>query len=191
MRGPAPGAATAGGELSRPTGDTELYLGGNTAPVLTRAAPAGDFTVETELHLASGPADQQAGLVLYGGDDRFFKLVHAVLPVAHTAGKVTHVTEFAKEGARPTTSPPQPVAYGPMFGGPAAGTLWMRLSYHADTAGNEHEVRAATSTDGTHRTRTGVWTLPREPGQALGIGLVSMNSAGATARFSYLRTYRN
>ncbi|MET9256404.1 family 43 glycosylhydrolase [Streptomyces sp. NPDC003717] len=191
VRGPAPGAATGGGELSWPTSDTELYLGGNTAPVLTRAAPAGDFTVETELHLASGPADQQAGLVLYGGDDRFFKLVHAVLPVAHTAGKVTHVTEFAKEGARPTTSPPQPVAYGPMFGGPAAGTLWMRLSYHADTAGNEHEVRAATSTDGTHWTRTGVWTLPREAGQALRIGLVSMNSAGATARFSYLRTYRN
>jgi hypothetical protein len=76
-----------------------------------------------------------------------------------------------------------------MFGGPAAGTLWMRMAYHADTAAGEHEVRAATSTDGVHWTWTGVWTLPAE--QALRIGLVSMNSAGATAHFDYVRTYRS
>lgn len=187
VRGPAAGAAPGGGALSWPTQSAELHLGTNTASVLTRPAPRGDFTVETRLRLASGPANQQAGLVLYGGDDRYVKLVHAVLPLSHTGTKVTHVTEFAKEGARPTTTPPTPVAYGPMFGGPAAETTWLRLSYHADRAGGEHEVRAASSTDGTHWTWTGVWTLPRE--QPLGIGLVSLNSAGATARFDYLRTY--
>ncbi|GGM19529.1 hypothetical protein GCM10010129_74800 [Streptomyces fumigatiscleroticus] len=187
VRGPAAGATTGDGALSWPTQNAELNLGTNTASVLTRAAPPGDFTVETRLHLASGPGNQQAGLVLYGNDDRYFKLVHAVLPVSHT-GKVTHVTEFAKEGARPTTTPPTAVAYGPMWGGPAAGTLWMRLAYHDDESGDEHEVRAATSTDGVHWTWTGVWTLPRE--QALRIGLVSMNTAGASARFDYVRTYR-
>ncbi|WP_328491807.1 family 43 glycosylhydrolase [Streptomyces sp. NBC_00414] len=188
VRGPAAGTATDEGVLSWPTQNAELHLGTNSAPVLTRAAPAGDFTVETKLDLANGPGNQQAGLVLYGGDDRYFKLVHAVLPVSHTDGKVTHVTEFAKEGARPTTTPPTAVAYGPMFGGPPARTLWMRLAYHADEVGGEHEVRAATSTDGVHWTWTGVWTLPKE--QALRIGLVSLNTAGSTARFAYVRTYR-
>jgi hypothetical protein len=75
-----------------------------------------------------------------------------------------------------------------MFGGPAADTLWLRLSYHHDTPGAEHEVRAASSTDGKHWTWTGAWTLPAE--QALRIGLVSMNTAGATAQFDYVRTYR-
>ncbi|MFH8462667.1 family 43 glycosylhydrolase [Streptomyces sp. NPDC017991] len=188
VRGPAAGATTGEGVLSWPTQNAELHLGTNTASVLTRPAPAGDFTVETKLDLANGPGNQQAGLVLYGSDDRYFKLVHAVLPLSHTAGKVTHVTEFAKEGARPTTTPPTAVAYGPMFGGPPARTAWMRLAYHADKAGGEHEVRAATSTDGTHWTWTGVWALPDE--QALRIGLVSLNTAGATARFDYVRTYR-
>lgn len=188
VRGPAGGATTGDGVLSWPTQNAELHLATNTASVLTRAAPTGDFTVETKLDLTNGPGNQQAGLVLYGGDDRYFKLVHAVLPLSHTDGKVTHVTEFAKEGARPTTTPPTAVAYGPMFGGPPARTLWMRLAYHADEAGGEHEVRAATSTDGVHWTWTGVWALPKE--QALRIGLVSLNTAGATARFDYVRTYR-
>ena len=89
--------------------------------------------------------------------------------------------------ARPTTTPPTAVAYGPMWGGPAAETLWMRLSYHYDRSGNEHEVRAGTSTDGVHWTWTGAWTLPKE--QTLRIGLVSLNTAGATARFDYVHTY--
>ncbi|MGW2826564.1 family 43 glycosylhydrolase [Streptomyces sp. NPDC001443] len=186
VRGPATGVTTGDGTLSWATQNAELNLGDNTASVLTRAAPAGDFTVESELHLDSGPGNQQAGLVLYGGDDRYFKLVHAVLPIAHT-GKVTHVTEFAKEGARPTTTPPTPVAYGPMWGGPAAQTTWLRLSYHYDPSGDEHRVRAATSTDGTRWTWTGVWTLPKE--QPLRIGLVSLNTAGTTAHFDYVHTY--
>ncbi|MEU0782728.1 family 43 glycosylhydrolase [Streptomyces sp. NPDC006173] len=187
VRGPGAGVTTGDGALSWPTQNAELNLGTNTASVLTRDAPPGDFVVETRLRLTNGPGNQQAGLVLYGNDDRYFKLVDAVLPLSHTAGKVTHVTEFAKEGARPTTTPPTAVAYGPMFGGPAADTLWMRLAYHADTAGTEHEVRSATSTDGVHWTWTGVWSLPRE--QTLRIGLVSLDAAGATARFDYLRTY--
>ncbi|MGW3435267.1 beta-xylosidase family glycoside hydrolase [Streptomyces melanosporofaciens] len=187
VRGPASGVTMADGALPWPTQGGELYLGTNTASVLTRDAPPGDYTVETRLRFAPGRTNQQAGLVLYGNDDRYLKRVHAVLPVSHTDGKTTHVTEFAKEGERPTT-PPTPVAYGPMFGGPPADTLWMRLSYHADTARDETEVSAATSTDGAHWVHTGVWTLPTS--LRLRIGLVAQNTAGALARFDYVRTYR-
>ncbi|MDQ1033843.1 hypothetical protein QFZ75_000259 [Streptomyces sp. V3I8] len=69
VRGPAAGAATGDGVLSWPIRNAEPHLGTNIASVLTRPSSAGDLTVETGLGLANGPADQQAGLVLYGGDD--------------------------------------------------------------------------------------------------------------------------
>ncbi|MFD7983588.1 family 43 glycosylhydrolase [Kitasatospora indigofera] len=187
VRGPAAGVTAGSGSLSWPTQDAELYLGTNTASVLQRPAPSGDFTVETKMVFAPGQSAQQAGLVLYENDDRWFKLVHSVLPLNNGNGALLHVTEFGKEGERPTTTPPTAVANAPMFGGPAADTLWLRLVHHTDTAHNEHEVRAVTSRDGVTWSYAGVWTLP--VGGALKIGLVSMNKSGATARFEYLRTY--
>lgn len=189
VRGPAAGTTMTGNALSWPTQNAELYLTTNSASVLTRDAPPGDYTVETKIHFAPGADNQQAGLVLYGNDDRYFKLVHAVLPLNRANGALTQVTEFAKEGERPTTTPPTALAYGPMFGGPPADTMWLRLSYHADLTNTESEVRAATSTDGTHWTRTGTWTLPTEA--ALRIGLVAQHTAGATARFDYVHTYQD
>ncbi|WP_037933964.1 family 43 glycosylhydrolase [Streptomyces sp. SPB78] len=188
VRGPATGAGTSGGDFVLPTQNAELNLGTNTASVLNRPAPSGDFVVETKLSIANGPGNQQAGLVLYGGDDRYVKLVHAVLPVSHKDGQVTHVTEFAREGALPAARPPAANAYGPMFGGAPGATVWLRLARHVDTARDLHEVRAAISTDGTHWTWTGTWTLP-DASAPLRIGLVALNTAGATARFGYVRTY--
>ncbi|MFD7713919.1 family 43 glycosylhydrolase [Streptomyces sp. NPDC059786] len=190
VRGPAAGVTVADGALSWPTQNAELHLSSNTASVLTRPAPSGDYTVETKISFAPGQSNQQAGMVLYDNDDRYFKLAHAVLPVNLGDGALTHVTEFAKEGARPTTTPPTALAYGPMFGGPTADVMRLRLSYHLDAERGEHEVRAATSTDGTHWVRTGAWTLPADGGD-LKIGLVSLNTAGAVARFDYVHTYRD
>jgi arabinan endo-1,5-alpha-L-arabinosidase len=177
-----------GGALVWPTQAAELHTGTNTASVLVRDAPAGDFTVETKLTFDGTRGNQQAGLVLHQTDDRYFKLAHSVLPLSGT-GEVTHQIEFGKEGERPTTSPPIAVANAPMFGGPAAGTTWLRLRYHFDAANNEDEVRAASSVDGTTWTWGGVWTLPHTG--TYRIGLVSMNATGATASFDYVRTYRN
>jgi hypothetical protein len=56
-----------------------------------------------------------------GKVDRYVKLVHSVLPLSHTGGKVTHVTEFGKEGARPTTTP-TPSATNTRCGPPRART---------------------------------------------------------------------
>ncbi|MFK0168912.1 family 43 glycosylhydrolase [Streptomyces sp. NPDC090306] len=186
-RGPAAGAAVADGALSWPTQDAELALGTNTASVLSRAAPTGDYTVETEIHFAPAAGNQQAGLILYENDDRWIKLVHSVLPLNNGGGAVLNVSEFTKEGERPTTTPPTAVANGPMFGGPTADTMWLRLTHHLDTANNEHEVRASTSRDGVHWSASGVWTLPVKG--SLRIGLIALNKSGATARFDYVRTY--
>lgn len=187
VRGPAAGVTAGSGSLTWPTQTAELYLGDNSASVLQRPAPSGDFTVETRMVFAPGQSSQQAGLVLYENDDRWFKLVHSVLPLANGNGALLQVSEFGKEGERPTTTPPTAVANAPMFGGPTADTLWLRLVHHLDTAHNEHEVRAATSRDGVTWTYAGVWTQTVKG--PLRIGLVSMNKAGATARFDYLRTY--
>ncbi|MFJ8976792.1 family 43 glycosylhydrolase [Streptomyces sp. NPDC102282] len=187
VRGPAAGVKVSGGGFSWPTQDAELYLGDNTASVLLRDAPKGDWTVETKLRFAPDRAAQQAGLVLYENDDRWFKLVHSVLPLTNGNGAVLDVSEFGKEGERPTTTPPTAVANAPMFGGPTADTMWLRMAYHRDTAHGEHEVRASTSRDGVHWSAGGVWTLPVRG--ELRIGLVSHNRSGTTAEFDYVRTY--
>ncbi|MEV5749157.1 family 43 glycosylhydrolase [Actinoallomurus sp. NPDC052308] len=189
VRGPAAGITMTDGTLSWPSQDGDLYLGDNRASVLLRDAPAGDYTVETKIRFAPDRPAQQAGIVLYENDDRWFKMVHSALPLQNGNGAVLQVSEFGKEGEQPTTTPPTAVANAPMFGGPTADTMWLRLSYHADVTHDENEVRAATSRDGEHWVQNGVWTLPIKG--RLRIGLVSMNTPGAVARFDYLHTYRD
>jgi arabinan endo-1,5-alpha-L-arabinosidase len=185
VRGEGATAALAGGALVWPTQAAELNTGTNTAPVLLRDVPPGDFIAETELHFDGVRGNQQAGILLYENDDRYLKLAHSVLPLNNGNGAVLQQTEFGKEAERPTTTPPTAVFAGPMFGGPAAPTMWLRLKYHHDVANNEHDVRMASSTDGVTWTWGGTWQLPRRG--ALQLGLVSMNATGATATFDYVR----
>ncbi|XVQ85697.1 family 43 glycosylhydrolase [Microbispora siamensis] len=186
-----PSATLSNGSLVWPTQNAELYLGNNTASILLRDAPQGDFAVETKLTFNGTKGNQQAGLLLYENDDRWLKLTHSILPLNVPSnggnGAVLHQTEFGKEGPRPGTTPPTAVANAPMFGGPAAETTWLRLLYHYDEENGEHDVRMASSTDGTHWIWGGTWSLPRTG--PVRIGLISMNTAGATATFDYLRTY--
>ena len=72
-------------------------------------------------------------------------------------------------------------------GGLPTETTWLRLAYHYIAANNENEVRMASSTDGVSWTWGGPWTMPRKG--TLKIGLVSMNTAGALAKFDYVHTY--
>jgi arabinan endo-1,5-alpha-L-arabinosidase len=55
-------------------------------------------------------------------------MVHSVVPLQRGDGAVVQLSEFAKEGERPTTTPPTAVFNGPMFGGPTLDTMWLRLS---------------------------------------------------------------
>ncbi len=180
-----PGATVSGGSLVWPTQAKELYLGDNSASVLTRDVPPADFVVETKLTFDGTRGNQQAGLLLYETDDKFVKLVHSVLPLTtYGAPAVQQTTEFTKEHTRVSTGA---TFAGPMFGGPATPTEWLRLAYHYDAATNSNDVRMASSTDGVTWEWGGAWSFPR--GGPLKLGLVSMNTAGATGTFDYVRTY--
>jgi arabinan endo-1,5-alpha-L-arabinosidase len=172
-----PAGREVGGFYEWPTQAKELYKASNDASVLLRPAPSGSYTVETKLTLAPQASAQQAGLVLYGGDNKYVKLVKAAIHRPRPK-RLTQQTEFAKELAN----------YGNMYVGPPSNTTWLRLSHSVDQVTGEHEVSAATSRDGSTWTWGGVWTMP--PEVQLRIGLVSMNTAGATAFFDYLRVYR-
>lgn len=187
VREPASVPSVADGSLVWPTQGAELHLANNTASVLLRDAPQGDFMVETKLDFDGTRGNQQAGLVLYETDDRYIKLAHSVLPLNRKPGQFLHQTEFAKEAERPTATPPAAIANGPMFGADPAATTWLRLYAQLDEAGHEWEVRMASSTDGEEWQWGGVWTIPTLG--ELRIGLVSMNATGATAEFDYVRTY--
>ncbi|WP_207211772.1 family 43 glycosylhydrolase [Promicromonospora panici] len=187
VRGPADGVRQEDGAFTWPTQAAELHLGSNTASVLTRDAPEGDYLVETKLELDGVGVNKQAGLVLYGDDDQFVKLVHSQVGLARKPGSVAQQVEFTKEGPRPTTTPPTAVHASPMWGAAPARTTWLRLYAHEDVANGEHEVRMASSTDGETWQWGGVWTLPND--KDLRIGLVAMNTPGATATFDYVRTY--
>ncbi|MDX6740368.1 family 43 glycosylhydrolase [Actinocorallia sp. A-T 12471] len=182
----ATAAVTGGGVLTWPTQAAELYRNDNSASVLLRDAPDGDFLVETKLTFDGRTGNQQAGIVLYENDNRFFKLAHSILPLQNGGGAFLHQTEFNKEAERLTATPPEAVYSGPMFGGPATSVLWLRLAY--TVVDGENRVRAASSTDGTHWTWAGAWSTPYRTKPR--IGLVSMNAAGATAQFDYVRTFR-
>jgi arabinan endo-1,5-alpha-L-arabinosidase len=160
---------------------TDLYVDSNNASVLTEAAPQGDFIVETRVKL-NLPAEDccynyvQAGLVIYGNDDNFIKLVHVSI-------WETRQTEFAKELA------PVPDGY-PRYGNTVAGTpdewTYLRIVKRS-IAGAEH-YRAYTSTDGVNWVRGGVWT--HTLGSTARIGLVSMGGTGFSANFDYVRVYK-
>jgi len=153
----------------------------NTASVLTRPAPPGDFVVQTRVRLNLPPEGcchnyVQAGLVNYAGDDRYLKL-------AHVSIWETRQTEWAKE------VPPGPTEF-PRYGngvvGPPGDTTWLRIA--VDRRPGEDLYQAYTSRDGDHWVRGGVWTHELGPNEK--IGLVSMGGTGYVAQFLDVRTWR-
>lgn len=179
--------SVSGGQLHWQTQAADLFQGSNNASVLTREAPAGDYVVETRVRL-DVPAEGccfnyvQAGLVVYGGDDSFIKLVHASI-------WETRQTEFAKEVPAGT----EPSRYGNSVVGPPADWTYLRIVVERlsgddqRAAGGDTEAYTAyTSQDGRTWIRGGTWT--HSLGDAR-IGLVSMGGSGFTADFDHVRTY--
>jgi arabinan endo-1,5-alpha-L-arabinosidase len=163
-----------------PTQDADLHQDSNSASVLLRSAPEGDYTVETKLTIDLGVdtdrSFQQAGLVVYTGDDLHLRLTHVAI-------FNTRQTEFLKE--MPFAGG---IADGAMSVGTPADTTWLRISHRRDPRNGEHEFRAASSRNGETWVWGGVWTLPERTRPR--IGLVSMGGAGATAKFDYFRVHR-
>ncbi|MEV1333116.1 family 43 glycosylhydrolase [Micromonospora costi] len=179
---PDPAATVSGGALRWPTQAADLTGTGNTAGVLLRDAPAGDYVVETKVTLDLGEETvrnyQQAGLVAYVDDDRFARLAQVAI---WNTRQVEYGYELPFAG--------QPVYGGTIVSTPAT-TTWLRLAHRVDPATGEHEFRAGSSRDGTRWTWGGVWTFPA--GTTPRIGLVAHGGAQppVTAEFDYVRFYR-
>ena len=162
-----------------PTQDAELHKDENTASLMLREVPRGDFTVETKLTIDLGEKTernyQQAGLVAYTDDNRYLRLSHAAI-------WNTRQTAYGKEQPYATG-----IAYGSTSVGPPARTTWLRLR-HTTAPDGEHRVQALTSRDGEKWIAGGTWTVPA--GESLRFGLASMGGKGATAEFDYFRLYK-
>nr|WP_239062629.1 family 43 glycosylhydrolase [Streptomyces sp. SID13031] len=180
-------AIVADGKLSWPVQNTDLVGGGNNAGLLFHQVPAGDsWIAETKLQLDLGAGDirnyQQAGMIAYLTDDDFARL-----------GDVsiwrTRQTEFGRElVARASDGA---TSYGGAAIGRSAPTLWMRLAYHRNAAG-EHVYQAGTSTDGKKWTWGASWVLPAGTAPKLGLyahGDQTGVSPAPVATFDYLRFY--
>jgi len=184
---PDANAVVADGKLSWPLQNTDLVGSGNNAGLLFHQVPAGDrWIAETKLHLDLGEYDirnyQQAGMIAYLNDDDFARL-------GDVAIWRTRQTEFGRElVARPSDGA---TSYGGAAIGRPAPTMWMRLAYHRNAAG-EHVYRAGTSTDGKKWTWGAAWVLPAGVTPKLGIyahGDQTGSNPPPVASFDYLRFY--
>jgi arabinan endo-1,5-alpha-L-arabinosidase len=180
-------ATVADGKLSWPLENADMTGSSNNAGLLFHTVPAGSsWIAETKLHLDTGQGDirnyQQAGMIAYLNDSDFARL-------GSVAIWKTRQTEYGRElVARPSDGA---TSYGAAAIGRSAPTLWMRLAYHQNAAG-EHVYRAGTSVDGKNWTWGASWVLP----SAARIGLYAHGEfTGANpppvATFDYLRFYES
>ena len=180
----------ADGVLRWDTQAGDLYVDSNNASVLTTRAPRGDYVVETRVRMDVPPEGccfnyVQAGLVLYGDDDNFIKLVEASI-------WETRQTEFGKE-LNPV--PEGWSRYGnTVVGPPSEEWTYLRIVVErlsgdelAEVAnGDTERYTAYTSRDGDTWVRGGAWTHTLGRAQ---IGLVSMGGTGFTAEFDEVTVY--
>ena len=181
VREPATGSSVSAESFNFETQPADLFENSNNASVLIESAPNGNYVVETRVRLDLPPEGcchnyVQAGLVIYGGDDNYLKLVHVSI-------WETRQTEFAKEVF------PVPAGY-PRYGNTVVGPPdeWTYLRIVKQTKAGEEHYTAYTSRDGVNWVRGGTWT--HELGSDASIGLVSMGGAGFTANFDYVRVYK-
>jgi hypothetical protein len=184
---PDSNATVANGNLNWPLENADMVGSGNNAGLLMHQTPAGkSWIAETKLHLDTGTDDvrnyQQAGMIVYLNDDDFARL-------GDVAIWKTRQTEYGRElVARPSDGA---TSYGGAAIGRTAPTMWMRIAYHQNAAG-EHVYRAGTSVDGKNWTWGAAWVLPA----AARIGLFAHGEfTGANpppvATFDYLRFYES
>lgn len=171
-----PDATFAQGALRLSTSAGELWGDTDDAPLLLRPAPPGDFALEARVALDAPPAccDRfaQAGLVLWGGDDAYLKLVVAAMGT-------TRQVEFGRELPDPPEGAP---FYGNAVGGPA-GRAWTTLRLEVRREGEAAVVTAWSRADGGAWRRGATW---RHRLDGMRLGLVAMGGAGLAARFDDL-----
>ncbi len=162
----------------------DLFEGNNSASVLTLPPVAGDYVVETRVRLDVPPEGccqnfVQAGLLLYGDDDTYVRLMHVSI-------WETRQIEFGKEFVEPER--------GPHFGGTLGGPPdeWTYLRILKRTVDGQELYTAYSSRDGKTWVRAGTWA--HALGEGARIGLAAMGQQGDvpgvfTATFDYVRVY--
>jgi arabinan endo-1,5-alpha-L-arabinosidase len=182
IRPPAASAWSLGPDgLAIDTQAAELLLDINSASILATALPRGDYLVEARVRLEAEPAccatPVQAGLVLFGDDDNYVKLVEL-------AGVGIRQIEFAKELAPVAAGFPR---YGNTVLGPPGEWTWLRLEVRRGN-GTEERYTAYSSQDGLAWVKGGTWI--HRLGAKARLGLVAMGGAGQRARFSRIAVSR-
>ncbi len=130
---------SADGFLTIPLTQTDLYQTTNTTPnVVLQDLPAGAFEVTTKVTLPAVRGYQQGGLIIYGDDNNYLKLVYSGRSTAAAGSKAANVIQFAKE-VNAVASESNSTALGATF----PDTVWLRMS---STDGNV--VTPSYSTDG-------------------------------------------
>ncbi|MQW74974.1 DUF1349 domain-containing protein [Nocardioides sp. dk4132] len=162
----------AGGVLNIPITATDIYQTTNTTPnIVLQDLPSGAFEVTTKVTLPATRAYQQAGLVVYGNDDNYLKLVYSGR--SNEPNKANNVIQMAKEVNASATE-----TNSANLGADFPDTVWLRLS---STDGNV--VSGSYSSDGetwtdvaSTRDLTGI-TAPK-------VGLLALGSQTASTGIS-------
>ncbi|MBP2708528.1 ThuA domain-containing protein [Microbispora sp. RL4-1S] len=85
----------ADGSLTIPTSTTDIYsTGGNTPNIVVQPAPSGAWTATAKLTMNARDAYQQAGLVIYGDDENYAKMV---LEARGTNDHANRIFQFIRE----------------------------------------------------------------------------------------------
>jgi arabinan endo-1,5-alpha-L-arabinosidase len=155
-------------------------LADHTASILTEPSPVGDYAVETRVRLDLPPEGccqnfVQAGLIIYGDDDNYIKLVHL-------SREQTRQIVFT-EAVSPTTR--RMPHEGNAVVGPASDEMYLRIVKRIREG--EETYTAYSSRDGVQWLRGSTWAATL--GSDARIGLVAMDGAGFTADFDYVRVY--
>ena len=156
------------GALHIPTSNTDIYgtNPGTTNNIVLQNAPSGAWQATTKVTLAARDSYQQAGLVLYGDDNNYAKIV---LQARGTADQANRVFQFIREDA----GDPHEVAASntAQLGAAFPDTAYVRLTSDGTS------ITAAYSANGT------TWTTMSETKALAGIsnpkiGLLSLSGSG-------------
>jgi regulation of enolase protein 1 (concanavalin A-like superfamily) len=171
----------AGGKLVIPTAPADIYSSTNNAPnIVLQPMPAGAWEITTKVTGAMYTAYQQAGLVVYGDDDNYAKLVFSGR--SSSGDKAARIIQFSHEQGGGAAQEANTAGLGTDF----PDTVWLRL------ASDGTNLTPSYSTDGitwksaddswtgwsTVRKSTAAFTNPR-------VGLLSLANSGVAVDASF------
>jgi arabinan endo-1,5-alpha-L-arabinosidase len=180
IRPPSGGFAVQNGLFQFDTQPGALYVGSNNVSILTEPAPSTDFLVEVKLSttvpITGSYSFVQGGVLIYRDDSNYVKLVDVDI-------NATRQIEFGMQTSAEPAGYPQ---YGSTLLASPADDTYLRIARRMLPSGGESYV-AYSSHDGVSWRRGGTWT--QSLGSNAKIGLVSMNGAGFSTYFDYVRVF--